>query len=153
MNPKLSESFSNNYIQDYVEKNLKIGAVLRFNVFDTTPPKIKRMVIIGISSNRLSVAVLYFNSEINPNLFPTQELKQLHLKFKKQNRNYLDKNCFLDCSQLFEKTFEAIKNLLLDNPDYIPGELSTKDIHILKSTVKTARTIPVKLKKRYNLYT
>ena len=88
-----------------------------------------------------------------PTYSPTQELKQLHLKFKKQNRNYLDKDCFLDCSQLFEKTFEAIKNLLLDNPDYILGELSTKDIHILKSTVKTARTIPVKLKKRYNLYT
>ncbi len=78
--PPLGDSFPEEYKKRFAEKNLKVGSVIRALVTDTNPPKTKRFILIGISADKLAVGTLYLNTEINPNVFSTQELRKLHSK-------------------------------------------------------------------------
>jgi hypothetical protein len=51
------------------ESFLKIGTVLRYFVKDTIPPKIKRLIIVGIDDELITTATIFINTEINPNIF------------------------------------------------------------------------------------
>ncbi len=69
--------------QGFTEREIKIGTVLRYIARDVVPePKQKIRLIVGFSDDKLLVATLFVNTEINPNLFPNQELRDLHLEIK-----------------------------------------------------------------------
>lgn len=42
-----------------------IGTVLRMMVKGTTPPKVKRFIIVGESADSLTLASVYINTELN----------------------------------------------------------------------------------------
>jgi hypothetical protein len=150
--PPLGDAFPEEFRKQFAETNLTIGSVIKTFVTDTTPPKIKRFVILGISADKLAIGTLYINSEINPNLFPTVELKNLHLKLVKENREYLDHDSFLDCSKVYEKEYEDLLAVLQQDASCLIGQLSTDDLKLVKKTVKEARTIPVRTKKKFGLF-
>ena len=78
--PPLGDSFPEEFKRRFAEKNLKVGSVIRALVKDTNPPKTKRFILLGISADKLAVATLYVNTEINPNIFSTEELRNLHFE-------------------------------------------------------------------------
>ncbi|ACU05352.1 hypothetical protein Phep_3157 [Pedobacter heparinus DSM 2366] len=92
----LSDCFPEQFRQEFAERNLKIGSVIRVMVNDTNPPKEKRFILVGQSYDKLIFATIFINSEINPNIFPTQELRDLNLELLADSRSYLSHDSFAE---------------------------------------------------------
>jgi hypothetical protein len=82
----IGQFFPKSERKKFADRALKIGAVLKMVVPDTKPPKPKRFIVVGLSRNSVLVATIYINTEINPNLFPTQDLRNLHFELKSGGR-------------------------------------------------------------------
>ena len=130
---------------------IKPGAVLRTYVDDTTPPKIKLFVVLAVNESLASVASLYINSEVNPNMFHTEELKRLHLPVSSNVYTFLTHDSFIDCSDLREKNLLILQGVIRNDMDILRGELSSDDFASVRDTVVHAKTISVKLKKKFGL--
>lgn len=132
--------------------NIKVGTVLRLHVKNTIPPKYKRFIIVGFTQDKLSLATVYINSDINININWSQEQQALQLLFTSEGRPYLDRNSYIDCSKLMFRDTEEIYSAVHNNPDAIIGKLSEEDLKYVMNTLKYASTIKGKYKKRYGLY-
>ena len=132
--------------------NIKVGTVLRLHVKDTTPPKYKRFIIVGFSQDKLSLATVYINSEINTNINWSQEQQTLQLLFSSEGRPYLERDSYIDCSKLMFRDTEEIYSAVDENPNVVIGELSLEDLKYVMDTLKYAPTIKGKYKKRYGLF-
>lgn len=148
----LGDQFPEEFKKKFAQQNLKIGSVIRAFVQDTNPPKIKRFIIIGISPDKLALGTLYINSEINPTVFHTEELRRLHIKFEVSGRDFLEHESYVDCSKIYEKAFDDIAELLIQDQSNHIGDLADSDLKLIKHTVKGAKTISVRTKKKYSLF-
>lgn len=139
--------------QASAQRALKPGTVIRAFVNDTKPPKVKRFVIVAENTNKCLIACVYINSDINPNLFPTAALTDLHIPINADSsRAFIENDSYIDCSYLSEKNKSDLEKLLTDNPDYVIGELSSTEFHGVVQKVKTNRlTLSRKIKSEYGL--
>lgn len=99
----------------------------------------------------MSVACLYINTEINPNLFSTEVLRDLHLPLLREHYEFLDHDSYLDCSDLREKSLEVIKQSLADDVSALKGSITQTDLLVALQKTHSAVTIPRKLKQKYCL--
>lgn len=117
----------------------------------TTPPKIKRFVIIGINEELGRVGCLCINSRVNPNIITTSHLQGLQFLMEAHDRPYIDHDSYLDCSRLYEDNFQRLQDkYVLDTRTYL-GQLTEADLVRVKRLVISARTIEKRKKKRYSL--
>jgi hypothetical protein len=133
----------------FAEREIKIGVVLKYWATETNPPKPKIRIVVGFSNDKVLVATLFINTEINPNIFPTEELRKLHLAFEKTRCEYLDHDSFVDCSQLHEVSYDNLVAILNENPTVVSGEVANADLEKIKNIIKNAVTITPKQKKRF----
>ena len=147
----LGDFFPNELREQNAENNLTIGAVIRRYETSTTPPKIKRSIIIGFDTNSVILAYIFINSEINPNLFPTEDSKNLHLELKVTDRPYLSHTSFADCSQLHEYSVDSLKALVTSDSSSHLGELSADDLSNILDKIKSAKTISNSKKRKFGL--
>lgn len=122
---------------DFTGRNVVVGTVIKLFVKDTNPPKEKRFVVVGNTQDKLLVATVYFNSEINKNVNWAKELVDQHLFFEKDGREYLDKDCFLDCSKLTPKDYEMVAEAVKNKPESVSGTVS--DAELAKNRAFEAR--------------
>lgn len=148
----LGDSFPDKFKSDFSESNIAIGKVLRLKVKDTNPPKIKRFVIVRFSEDKYTLASVYINSEINPNINWSIEQQELQLKLTPDTREYLSKTSYVDCSRLIIKDYQEILSIVEARPESVLGELNESDLKHVAEKLKEARTIKGKLKKRYGLF-
>lgn len=94
--PPIGDSFPKELKEEFSNRNLKAGCVIKCFVNDTNPPKEKRFIVMGVSYDKIALGTVYINTHINPNVFPTEELKQLHIPLESDNRDYLDHDSFVD---------------------------------------------------------
>lgn len=131
------------------DSNFKVGSVLRYFVPFTNPPKEKRLIIVGFDKDTVLFASVLINTEVNANLFRTDEIRDLHLGLDTNGRDYISHPCYVDCSKVFEQDIELIKRKLVETPDIHKGHLSEQDLTDVKEKIKAAKTIPPKMKKKY----
>lgn len=148
----LGDLLPKNLKDEVISGNLKVGSVFRIFDNSTNPPKIKRFIIVGKSNERIMFATVYINTEINPHLFPTPELRALHLSLQVNNRPYLEHDSFADCSQIFEKSVDEIKAAYEADMQSHLGDLSTEDLKEVKKIIKETRTISLRKKKEFGLF-
>lgn len=149
MTSPLGDKFPLQYRKQFCDRHLKKGAVLRFIIDFTEPPKIKRLVVLGVNERLGRVAVCVINTEINPNVLRTKELRDLQLTLESHGRFYLDHDSYLDCSKIFERDLQFIRNKIIADMGVYLDQMSDVDIRSAEAKISSARTIPVKLKKRY----
>jgi hypothetical protein len=149
---RLGDSFSENILREQFKKIARPSAVFRFKTHLTNPPKIKRFVILGISSDIALVVVIFFNSEINVNKFKTDVLKKLHIPLKSKSRSYLDRDSYLDCSQIHEIPYTDIESKYINNTKVYLDNMSSEDFKSAITHIKSAKTIPFKMKKKYGVF-
>ena len=101
---------------------------------------------------REELATVFINTEINVNVISSQELKDLQFPFTAVNREYLDHDSFVDCSRLIERNFDELKTILKNNASSSIGQISENDLKNIKAKIKSARTISVRIKKKFNLF-
>ncbi len=85
--------------------------MIRIAVPDTTPPKIKRLLIVGIE-NKNTIATIFINSEINPLVLNTVELQKLQYELTTINCPFLEHISYADCSKIKDRSYADILNLL-----------------------------------------
>jgi hypothetical protein len=109
------------------------------------------LVVLGLSGDRALVGCLFVNSNLNLNVNHSDDLRNLHIYLERDGREYLKHDSFLDCSQLFEVTFEELRCTFENDTDILLGEFSIEDLSKAKQRAAGAKTITSKLKKRYGL--
>jgi hypothetical protein len=147
----LGESFPDALKKQFSESNLVAGAIIRAWVDNTTPPKIKRFIVIGVSQDKVLLGVVYINSEINPHVFPSQELRDLHLKLAVETRDYLTHDSFVDCSRIFQLDRGSISKLLHHDPACHLGTIGKEDLSQIRKIIRGSRTVSVRVKKMFGL--
>ena len=147
----LGDSFPEELREQLSDNNLKVGSVLRFFIKDTNPPKDKRAIVVGFNNDKILFAYVLINSEINPNMFPTSRLRDLHLPFEANGRSYLTHDSFVDCSQIKEEDAQTMRAAMTDNVGIHIGDLSETDCKKVIETLKTSFRIDPKIKKKYGI--
>lgn len=143
MNPLLGDSFTKEYRISFCNRHLKPGAIFRAHVPHTTPPKVKRFIVIAINEAIFSMGLLFINSQVNPNL------RNLNLFLTADQRTYLDNDSYLDCSRLYEWSLPLLRKKFVANPKIYLGHLCDTDMAKARQLVISAKTIERKLKQRY----
>ncbi len=150
--PLLGDSFPEEDRRKFAEQNLKAGSVLRALVTETNPPKIKRFIVVSLSADKIMLATLFINSQINLNMFTTEELKRLQVRLEKTaERSYIDFDSFADCSKIYEREVSAVIESIIKDTGMLLGQIGPADLDVLKQTVRSARTVSLSLKKKYGL--
>lgn len=148
----LSNLFPEEFKEDFAKRNIKIGTVIKVFVTDTHPPKEKRLILVGISYDKLLFASVFINSEVNTNVFNSQELLALNLVLEAKDREYLDHNSHVDCSEIKKRDAKWLYQLVLEKPERVLGEVSEIDLQQIKLRIKSAKTISPATKKTFGLY-
>lgn len=138
---------------DSSDSILKIGTILRFYVTDTIPPKVKRLIITGIDGERLTTATIFINSEINPNIFTSEELKRLQYKLEAGKCDFLDHDYYADCSDIRGGRVRIFIKLLNQSPQINLGMVESNDLTQIRLLIKLAKTISVRIKKKFGFFT
>lgn len=151
MTPTLGNQFPIKYKENYFNKIIKPGAVFRFHVGYTNPPKIKRFIIIGITKDSKNVGFVFINSKINKQIFHTKHLQNLHLHFTANNMPFFDYDSFVDCSKIYSIKMDVFKTkFLIDTNTYL-SQLFPSDLSLIVNTIRSAKTISIDEKKQYNI--
>jgi hypothetical protein len=146
------DAFSLQQRQQLAQANFKVGAVLK--IFDNIAQKEKRIILIGFRYDKIIVAFLRINTEINASFFPTAALRNEHLELEKNEaqRPYLDHTSFVDCSVFVELKVEEIFNKLVDTPSIHIGEVSEDDLKSIKQKVAASRLLSKTQKKNFGVF-
>ncbi|MET7258021.1 hypothetical protein [Dyadobacter fermentans] len=129
-----------------------IGTVLRMMVKDTTPPKVKRFIIVGESADSLTLASVYINTELNMTVNYNLDLRCQHLEFPADGRDYLDHTSFVDCSKLKIIERAELCAIIQNRPTIVIGKLDQQDFEMVRRQITCSTTIKGKIKKRYGFY-
>jgi len=114
----LGDFFSEEKKKEFAQGKIKAGTVIKTFVTNTVPPKIKRCLIIAQSSDNICVGVVLFNSEINWNVQRNMELASLQYMVRQdENSEILDKDSYVDCSQLIEFDISQLITTLTSEPE------------------------------------
>ncbi|MBD2769150.1 hypothetical protein IC235_14755 [Hymenobacter sp. BT664] len=98
---------------------LEVGMVIRSYVPDTTPPKSKYWVVVGITEDEIGLATVYVNSRINAFLMRNDILLNAQYRLEPNSQQISRHTSYADCSQIKEKGVADIQALLGRNPGYI----------------------------------
>ena len=148
---KLGEFLPQHIKDKLANDNLKLGSILRVFVHDTKPPKTKMYIIVGFTTDKLVLGTVYINTEINPNIFNTPELRNEHLPIYKKNNDFLNYDSYIDCTQIQEREFEKVKQVLQNTPQCHLGDLKEIDLHPIFHKLQTSKFISPIQKKKFQL--
>jgi hypothetical protein len=129
---KLGDFFPEDLQNSRFKDKIKIGSVLKYFVEDTTPPKYKRMIVLGISDEEISVATVYLNSELNTKVFKSKRMQALQIPIKQEKREYLEHDSYIDCSFLHIKQIDKLDEEFKNNRLESLGEVSEDDFNLIK---------------------
>lgn len=150
----LGDHFPNAAREAFGARAVAVGSVLRSKVEDTRPPKYKFYVVMGQNDDTgtTTLAVVYVNTHINTRIFDTPDKQAMHVPMVAASlEGIFDHDCFADCSQLFEKSADTLSKLVANDPQIVRGTLPAEQVALLRRTAASARTISVRIKKRYGL--
>ena len=148
----LGNHFPKGYREEYAERNIEIGSVIKLFVKDTDPPKEKRFIVVGFSEDRLILATVFINTEINENVLWCQELEIQNLFFESAGREYLEYPSYIDCSKLVQRDYSEIERAVIAKPDAVLGKVCPEDWQLIKETIIHSTTIKGKYKKKFGFY-
>ena len=109
----------------------------------------KIFVVVAVKKELACVGSLFVNTKINPNLFPSPELRTLHLPLSHSDYDFLDHDSFLDCSQIKEINLKWLFRQVERDPGVFLGRLNKPTFQKAKEIILSAPTIPEQTKKRF----
>jgi len=145
----LGDAFPEEYKSKFAERNLAVGTVIRLYVTDTTPHKHKYFVIVGFSGDKVALGVVYINTEINPFLFDSEELKKLHIPISPDSRELVEHDCFIDCSDIKQKRTDLLRAAIEEQPEAVKGQLNEQELRQVQLTLFNATTINDRTKAKF----
>jgi hypothetical protein len=149
---KFSDSSPQNLKQQNSENSIKVGSVIRMFVFDTTPPKTKLFIIIGLDPENICLASVYINSKLTKYAKRNPKIKRQHVLIKKtEQHSFLKHDSYIDCAELKIKNIAKLKEKIEIDPSIVRGTLEDSVIEQITRKLSVAENIKPKHKKRFNL--
>jgi len=78
-------------------------------------------------------------------------LKGLNIPLDAHIYNFIDHNSFVDCSDIKERSFVEIKQLLSNDPECSKGVVSEETMKIISTTLANASTISLSKKRKFGI--
>ncbi len=147
----LGAFFPPEYQKAHRERNLRPGAVFKIFAKNTNPPKIKRIVVLGINEEKTLIGHLFINSNINLQCLDTDDLRNLQIYLEASYREYLDHNSYLDCSDLKPLPIAELERIYNADPSILLGHLSAEELAEARAKAAIAKTIRPKYKRMFGL--
>ncbi|WP_031529961.1 hypothetical protein [Dyadobacter crusticola] len=145
----LGDHFPESFREEFAERNVEIGCVIRLFLKWTVPPKEKRFVIVAIGNDQVSLATVLINTALNENVNFSDELKSLHIPIDIAGRKYLDHRSYIDCTDLHEERIDHIKSALQSDPANYLGKISDDDLVKVQRLIMASKTIKPYKKKKF----
>ena len=135
------------------DDRLSIGSIIFEFVTDTHPPKDKYYIIIGFTNDKIALGTVFVNSVINPNLFRTQYLRDLHIPLLQSEYPFLKYDSFIDCSNIQERPYANVRECIngINNKYGYIGSVDLLKMDEILKTLDNAHTIPVNIKRKFGL--
>ncbi len=146
----LGDAFPQKFKTDYAESRVQCGSVIFLR--DDIADKDKIHVIVGFDRDKILAAAVRINTEINANIYRTDELKRLCHHISAEKAAYLHHDSFVSCKDIIEWNREVLVNLVESEPGIVFGVMDTKDLEIVQYLISTAKTISPKIKKKFGLF-
>ncbi len=145
----LGDFFSKEDQKKFAERNINLGCSILIKVPDIDVNYDKYIIVVAENSIDCAVAFVVVNSKINENVFPTESSKNLHVKLKKSENDFLDHDSFVNCSQLRSFTKEKLVDYIKNNQDKLVGNVTDKALIDIQYTITNAKTISNYEKRRF----
>lgn len=145
----LGDFFPNDLKNQFAKRNIDLGSAILIKIPDFTVNYDKYIIVVAKDNAEENLAYVVINSEANPNIAYNSYLKSLHLKIKKTNNPFLERDSFVDCSKVREFSIDMIVEFLKQNPERAVGNISADDLKSIHISITTATTIEPYIKKKY----
>jgi hypothetical protein len=126
---------------------VNVGEVIRIFVYDTNPPKVKYLLIVGSCSQE--IATVFINSDSPAHLPPY--LRGVHVPIATHNCPFLQHDSFIDCSDIRDRPKDEINKILQKDPGRNHGSIPRNVLSVVMTTLKNSMTIPTDAKIKYGL--
>ena len=123
MTQKLGDNFPEETQQEFIASQMVPGAVFRIHCHFTTPPKLKRVVLVACEPDHL---FLIINTNIPQIVKYNPNRAQCQLRLLAGNCAYLDHDSWLDCSDVIQIDEHEVSQQLVGNLDGVLGGIDTK---------------------------
>jgi len=143
----IGSRFPEEHRKNFCNRHLIPGSVFRLFAPETTPPKIKRFILLAFDEKAESAAILFINTEIPRNPY----IRPLQFPIKACDKSFISHDSFIDCSHLYERNLASFKTAFIDDPGVYLGALSTQDLKAIRALVQNAKTVSPALKRKYGL--
>jgi hypothetical protein len=131
---------------DFADSSLVTGSVIKMHVNHTNPPKTKILIIVGKNDTDLLAAVIV-NSNINFKAIRNQVVIDMQYPIQRINNSFLNYDSFVDCTDYFSYSLQAIREKFKSKSCYFMGQIATNDLQeILSLLSKSSIITPIKLR-------
>ena len=145
MPPTIGHLFPDEERKAFAKRSVQSGTVLRFHRSDTSPPKIKRLIVLGVvkdgDSQHQIVGYVYINSNPNP--------RANDMFLRAEGRTYLEHDSYVGLIDIYEDSFDTFVSSITREPACVIGKLSSSDMAYLSKAIQDSRTIPKKMKIKF----
>ena len=143
----LGDFFNDEIRKEYAERQIDIGKALLIKIPDFNVNYPKYCVVVAL--NNYNIAGVIINTEINSNIFKTDDLRKLHLPILQRDHPFLKYDSFVDCSQLIKWKIEYIIEVISKKPEIVVGNVTDDLLKKIHLTITFADTITSKEKKNF----
>lgn len=135
----LGENFPPSMREDFIKRNLKAGAIIRFHTLVTDPPKFKWFLVVCLEP----LTCFIINTEIPPYYsIEAREALKVQVKIQKSKDSCFDGDCWLDCFRLIEEfTFDEMFHKCCNGDAVIKGHLCQETLNNIMEVVNDCDTL------------
>lgn len=145
----LGDFFPDDLKNQFAKRKIDLGSAILIKIPDFSVNYDKYIIVIAKDSAKKDIAYVVINSKINLNVAYNPYLQSLHIKIDKENNPFLDKDSFVDCSKLREFSINNVIDFLTNNPERAIGNVSSKTLKLIQTTITTAKTIEPYIKIKF----
>lgn len=135
-----------------IEGLLESGLIFLSYVPDIRPvKKPKIQIVVGITTDRSSVATVFVNSGVNEKVHDTDEGRRLQIKLEAESRGYLKCDSYVDCTKIKGRETCRLMELISNSKKRFYCKISNEDLRRVRDGLCSSNIVTKEENKRYGL--
>ena len=147
----LGDFFAGDQKNAFAEQAITIGSVVKVWLTWTTPPKEKRIIIVGTTATGDHLGIVLINSEINWDVNRDRDIIDFQYFIRAEDCEFLSHDSYADCLNLREISRQQVVGEVSDDLQKALGRVSDDLFAEILVRVKTSPTMTAKTRKRFGL--
>ena len=147
----LGDFFGDSHKDAFAEQAIRAGAVVKVWLTTTTPPKEKRIIIVGTTVSGDYLGVVLINSDINWNVHRNRDIIDFQYFLRAEECDFLDHDSYADCLNLHEISRSRVVAEVLGDFQKALGQVDDEVYAEMLTRVKSSPAITPKIRKRFGL--